>query len=166
MNNEIKSPRGVSVEELIKSELIDVAQYYNKEYSVIAHDLVVLLRRYHYSANKRIAELEASYRKAIEPAIDWFQSDEHAERPTLEIIAEIVEELQSDRKQLLKLKPVDDLQFIHNANREKCCPHAKEMKHHEAVFVTEEHAITCPTCLMALRQPSPQPEKENREVQP
>lgn len=42
-------------------------------------------------------------RAAIEPVLDWYQSDEHPARPTHQIIADIVADLQSDRSQALKL---------------------------------------------------------------
>ena len=39
----------------------------------------------------------------LEPVLDWYQSDEHPERPPLEIIRDIVADLQSDRAELLAI---------------------------------------------------------------
>ena len=43
-------------------------------------------------------------RQAIEPVIDWYQSDEEHPRLTLDIIKDIVADLQSDRAEVLRLR--------------------------------------------------------------
>lgn len=40
--------------------------------------------------------------KALAPVLDWFQSDEHEPRPTLDILRDVVAELQMDRQVSLK----------------------------------------------------------------
>jgi hypothetical protein len=41
-------------------------------------------------------------REALVPVLDWFQSDEHEARPTLDILRDVVAELQMDRQVSLK----------------------------------------------------------------
>jgi hypothetical protein len=48
-------------------------------------------------------EVEA-IRQAIAPVLDWYQSDEHEPRFTVEIVTDIVADLQSDRAELLQLR--------------------------------------------------------------
>jgi hypothetical protein len=48
-------------------------------------------------------EVEA-IRQAIEPVLDWYQSDEEQPRLTVDIIKDIVADLQSDRDNILKLR--------------------------------------------------------------
>jgi hypothetical protein len=43
-------------------------------------------------------------RGALTPVLDWFQSDEHDERPTVDILRDVVAELQSDRADVLRLR--------------------------------------------------------------
>jgi hypothetical protein len=50
-------------------------------------------------------EVEA-IRQAIAPVIDWYQSDEHHPRLTVDIIKDIVADLQKDRAEVLKLRRV------------------------------------------------------------
>lgn len=40
----------------------------------------------------------------LEPVIDWYQSDEHDPRKPLEILRDIVDDLQTDRAENLKLR--------------------------------------------------------------
>jgi hypothetical protein len=42
-------------------------------------------------------------RKALEPVLHWYQSDEHGERPTIDIIHDVVADLQNDRNAALLL---------------------------------------------------------------
>lgn len=45
-------------------------------------------------------------RTALAPVIDWFQSDEQPERPTMDILREVVKELVEDRHQLLAIQRI------------------------------------------------------------
>lgn len=47
---------------------------------------------------------EAAARAALGPVLDWYQSDEHADRPLAEIIADAAEDLASDRSELIALR--------------------------------------------------------------
>lgn len=47
--------------------------------------------------------LQAEIERAIEPVKDWYQSDEHEPRPTVDILADIVADLQHDRADSLAL---------------------------------------------------------------
>jgi len=39
--------------------------------------------------------------RALQPVLDWYQSDEHEERPLVDIIRDVVADLQSDRVEAL-----------------------------------------------------------------
>lgn len=41
-------------------------------------------------------------REALEPVLHWYQSDEHPERPLLDIVADVVADLQHDRTEALQ----------------------------------------------------------------
>lgn len=49
-------------------------------------------------------EADGKIRKAIEPVEHWYQSDEHPQRATLDILADIVADLQTDRSENLNLR--------------------------------------------------------------
>jgi hypothetical protein len=41
----------------------------------------------------------------LAPVLDWYQSDEHPDRPTLDILRDIVADLQTDRAENLRYRP-------------------------------------------------------------
>lgn len=47
---------------------------------------------------------DTELRKILEPVLDWFQSDEEDERPTEDVLREVVQTLQEDRRDLLDLQ--------------------------------------------------------------
>ncbi|MCR9098270.1 MAG: hypothetical protein NXI30_28955 [bacterium] len=47
---------------------------------------------------------EAAARAALGPVLDWYQPDEHADRPLADLIADAAEDLASDRAELLALR--------------------------------------------------------------
>lgn len=62
------------------------------------HSLVQAFAR--FEAQARLAGERAGendLRAALEPVMHWYQSDEHPERPLVEIVADVVADLQEDR---------------------------------------------------------------------
>lgn len=51
--------------------------------------------------------MSIAIREALAPVIDWYQSDEHPGRNTVDIVKDVVADLQDDRKAALKLKSVE-----------------------------------------------------------
>lgn len=48
--------------------------------------------------------VEAAARAALGPVLDWYQPDEHADRPLADLIADAAEDLASDRAELIALR--------------------------------------------------------------
>lgn len=48
------------------------------------------------------APTDTALREAVEPVLHWYQSDEHDNRPLIDIVRDIVADLQSDRKDALR----------------------------------------------------------------
>lgn len=48
--------------------------------------------------------MSVKIREALEPVIDWYQSDEHPSRDTVDIVEDIVADLQMDRNDSLKCR--------------------------------------------------------------
>lgn len=57
------------------------------------------------SENLMIAE--SAVREALAPVLDWFQSDEEAERPLVDILRDVVQELVADREDNLKYQNIE-----------------------------------------------------------
>lgn len=45
-------------------------------------------------------------RRALAPVLHWYQSDEQPERPTLDIVRDIVEDLEEDRADNLRMRRI------------------------------------------------------------
>ena len=56
-------------------------------------------------------------RTALEPVMHWYQSDEHEARPLLDIVADVVADLQEDRKAALAKRAFTDEQITALAER-------------------------------------------------
>jgi hypothetical protein len=64
----------------------------------------------------------------LEPVLDWYQSDEHPAREPLDILSDIVDDLQSDRKAALIASSAekDALALCHQIERCGCSPELTE----------------------------------------